>query len=212
MGPWAEQLEFVKWSKIEALFSPDAPRTKLMAGAELCWSRDKRSAHEVRENSPTAHAQEGSSGSKTRARHPIISVVKPPTGLCSGIHLGKKAAYTYWAGGGGRWKGGSQNRAGVGKELKSLAKGKQRSSRTALYIHDLMASLPHSSSLGRAPIPLLSGLYFCLASVLNKHNVSLCATLLYCISDNKLCTCFYGFCLFEKFLFQTQQARGELYF
>ena len=135
MGPWAEQLEFVKWSKIEALFSPGASRTKLMAGAELCWSKEIRGLLMRSEKTPQLHMhRKPPQGSKTRTCHPIISVVKPPTGLCAGIHLGKKAAYTYWAAGGGRWKGGSQNRAGVGKEMKSLAKGKQRSSRTALYI------------------------------------------------------------------------------
>ena len=41
MGPWAEQLEFVKQSKLK-LFFLDTPRTKLMAGAELCWSKEIR--------------------------------------------------------------------------------------------------------------------------------------------------------------------------
>ena len=42
MGPWAEQLVFVKWNTIEALFSLDTPRMRLMAGAELCWSKEIR--------------------------------------------------------------------------------------------------------------------------------------------------------------------------
>ena len=41
MGLWAEQLEFVKWSKLELVF-PDTSRTKLMAEAELCWSKEIR--------------------------------------------------------------------------------------------------------------------------------------------------------------------------
>ena len=100
MGPWAEQLEFVKWSKIEALFSADAPRTKLMAGAELCWSKEIRGLLMRSEKTPQLHTQlrKPPQGSKTRACHPIISVVKPPTGLCAGINLGKKAAHIYWVG------------------------------------------------------------------------------------------------------------------
>ena len=109
MGPWAEQLEFVKWSKIEALFSADAPSTKLMAGAELCWSKEKRGLLMRSEKTPQLHMhRKAPQGSKTRACHLVISVIKPPTGLCAGIHLGKKAAHTS----GGGWGAGGAGRVG----------------------------------------------------------------------------------------------------
>lgn len=57
MGLQAGQLVFVKWNEIEALFSLDTPGTKLMVGAELCWSRDKRATPKVKETSLTMYAQ-----------------------------------------------------------------------------------------------------------------------------------------------------------
>ena len=79
------------------------------------------------------------------------------------------------------------------------------------YINDLTASLLGLLSI-RENAHTLLGVSLCLASsVLNKQTVSLCALphKLCCVSDNKLCTCFYSFCLFEKFIFQWGQGPGE---
>ena len=39
MGPWAGQLVFAKWSKIEALFSPRHSRDKVSL---FCWNKERR--------------------------------------------------------------------------------------------------------------------------------------------------------------------------
>ena len=56
MGLYPGQLVFVKWNKIEALFSLDTPRTKLMAGADFCRSSDKWVTPKVKETSLTMYA------------------------------------------------------------------------------------------------------------------------------------------------------------
>ena len=79
------------------------------------------------------------------------------------------------------------------------------------YINDLAASLLGLPS-SRENAHTLRGMSLCLASsVLKKQTVSLCALphMLCCVSDNKLCTCFYIFCLFETFIFQGARAPEE---
>ena len=39
MGPWAGQLVFAKWSKIEALFSPRHSKDKVSL---FCWNKERR--------------------------------------------------------------------------------------------------------------------------------------------------------------------------
>ena len=51
--------------KLKLPFSPDTPRTKLMAGAELSWSKEMRWPHPRSKNtSQSVHVQEGSLGVK----------------------------------------------------------------------------------------------------------------------------------------------------
>ena len=74
--------------EIGPLFSLDTPRTKLMAGAELCQSKLIRQPHLsiLRSGKPpqlhTCRNTPG--GSKREQPHPNIGAVKPPTGLCAG--------------------------------------------------------------------------------------------------------------------------------
>ena len=93
MATWAGHLVFVKWSKIQALFShPDTPGTKLVAKAELCWSREIRGrpTPEVKQDFPfcTFH-RKASGGQKRRGPHPIISLDMHPPGSRVGSILEK---------------------------------------------------------------------------------------------------------------------------
>ena len=77
--------------KVKLCSPPDTPRTKLVAEAELCWSKEIRwPLLRSRKTSLSAHAQEGFLGSKREGRHPLIICGDSPTGLCGGIHLSKK--------------------------------------------------------------------------------------------------------------------------
>lgn len=85
----------------------EIPRTKLMAGAECCWSKeDKRTTSitlEVKETSLIAH---GPWGSKREGCHPIIRNEHTPFSLCTGIHLGKMCT----------WEGCGQARYAKGRD------------------------------------------------------------------------------------------------
>ena len=91
MGPWAGQLLFVKQSKTGALTLPDTLRTKLLTGAEHCWSREIRWPLLRSKRPPGLHlCRKAPWRSKGRGHQPIIGAVKPPTTLYAGIHVGKK--------------------------------------------------------------------------------------------------------------------------
>ena len=77
------------------------------------------------------------------------------------------------------------------------------------YINDLTACLLRSSSLTGTPKPFLSIVYLCLASILMKHFCLLSHLLLCYVSNNKLCTCIYSFCLCDKCIFHWGQRSRE---
>ena len=125
-----------------------------------------------------------------------------PTGLRTGIHLGIKF-HTHVGEGprsGQVWKKKPDNCPKVNKDPEGLP-----------YINYLTTSSLHSSSSRKTPKPFLSWSVsltcFCL-----KQTVSLCALRLCSVSDNKFCTCFCRFCLFEKFIFQAEQEPRLLCF
>ena len=63
---------------------------------------------------------------------------------------------------------------------------------------------------GRCPNLSSPGVYFYLASVLNKHIASLCVLPhVVSASNNKLCTCFYRFWLLETFLL-SKESRARV--
>ena len=127
-----------------------------------------------------------------------------PIGLWDWIHLGKKLRMHVgegpWAG--QVWKKKPDNWSKVNKDPEELP-----------YINDLTTHFLCSSSLGRTPTPLLSGCASLPCFGLNK--LFLCVLshlLLCCVSNNKLCTCFYSFCLLEKCIFQWGQEPGKICF
>ena len=100
-----------------------------------------------------------------------------------------------------RWKKKPDNWPKVNKDLEELT-----------YIRDLTASSLRPSSLGRTPTAFLSGCAslpcFCL-----NYTLFLCVLLhllLRYVSNNKLCTCFYSFCLLEKCIFHWGKGPGGL--
>ena len=84
--------------EIGALFSLDTPRTKLMAGAELCQSKLIRRPHLSILRSgkpPQLHmCRKTPGGSKREQPHAKIGAVKPPTASVLEMHLVKKVEYT----------------------------------------------------------------------------------------------------------------------
>ena len=51
------------------------------------------------------------------------------------------------------------------------------------------------------------GMYLCLVSVLNKLFLHVLSCLLLYASNNKLCTCFYSFCLLKTFWLQIEAVQ-----
>ena len=57
------------------------------------------------------------------------------------------------------------------------------------------------------PHPFSLGMYLCLVSVLIKLFLHVLSRLLLYASNNKLCTCFYSFCLLKTFLLQIEAVQ-----
>ena len=101
-GPLGWAAGVCQVEEIGPLFSLDTPRTKLMAGAELCQSKLIRRPHLsiLRSGKPpqlhTCRKTPG--GSKREQPHPKIGAVQPPTGLCAGNAPWEKTVHTYWTG------------------------------------------------------------------------------------------------------------------
>ena len=136
-------------------------------------------------------------GSKRRGRHPIIGDAKAPIGFRAGIHLGKKLRTHIGEGprAGQMWKKKPDNWPKINKEPEEPP-----------YINDLTASLLFSFTLGGMPTPFLSQCASLPCFCLNKLFLCVLSHLLCCVSNNKLCTCFY---LLEKCIFQWGQEPGE---
>ena len=116
-------------------------RTKLMAGAEPCWNKEIRRRFLGSRKPSWLHVQRNAPrGSKRRGCHPIIGSAKTPTGLCTGVHLGKNLHMHI----GERprtdqeWEKKWDNWPKVNQDLEELP-----------YTDDLTISLLFSSSLGR---------------------------------------------------------------
>ena len=79
------------------------------------------------------------------------------------------------------------------------------------YINDLTSLLRSSSSLGRMSTPFLSVLL--LAHLNTLFLCFLSHLLLYYVSNNKLCTCIYSFCLCDKCIFSVgAKIQGKIAF
>ena len=101
-GPLGWAAGACQGEEIGALFSLDTPRTKLMAGAELCQSKLIRQPHLSILRSgkpPQLHmCRKTPGGSKREQPHAKIGAVKPPTASVLEMHLVKKVVHTYWKG------------------------------------------------------------------------------------------------------------------
>ena len=101
-GPLGWAAGVCQVEEIGPLFSLDTPRTKLMAGAELCQSKLIRRPHLSILRSgkpPQLHmCRKTPGGSKREQPHPKIGAVQPPTGLCAGNASWEKTVHTYWTG------------------------------------------------------------------------------------------------------------------
>jgi len=160
-----------------------------MAGTEFCWNKEIRRPHLPLLRSrkpPQLHmCRKAPQRSRGKGQHPIIGVVKLPTGFHARICLGKKRYVHILRRALGQVK--------CRKETRWLVKGKQTQNNYS-YINDLTTSLLHSSSLGRMPTLTLSKCSF-LSGFCLKPFLHVLFHLLCCVSHNKLCTCF---CLLEK--------------
>ena len=106
-GPLGSHLVFVKWNKIQALFSPRHSRTKLVIKAELCESKEIRCPLlRSRKTSLSACAQEGSLRVK-KGPHPRVSMDMHPQSSGVGSIL-EKFTHASW--------GESMDQSGVKKE------------------------------------------------------------------------------------------------
>ena len=117
---------------------------------------------------------------------------QPPIGLCTGIHLKKRCA---------RILGRALRQVRCGKRSEIIGQRRTKTQKNRPYMNDLTASLLRSSSIRRRPTPFLSGCVFLLCFCLKKLLLCVLSHMLCCADNNKLCTCFYSFCLLKTFLF-----------
>ena len=110
--------------KLKLCSHPAAPRTKLEAEAELCWSKEIRwPLLRSRKTSLSAHAQEVSLRVKKKGAPPHNKCGRAPTGLWGGIHLSKRL-HTHVGEGPGTswvWKKKQDNWPKVNKDPEGLS-------------------------------------------------------------------------------------------
>ena len=174
---WASGLDswcLSRGVKLKLCSPPDTLRTKLVAEAELCWSKEIRWPLLRSGKLPFLHMRRKAPwGSKREGAPPHSKCGHAPTGLCSGIHLSKNL-HTHvgehprtsqvWTKKQGNWPNVNKDREGLSyrRELNHLF--------TTLLVQDactapwmcisVASDLLRSSSLERIPIPFLSGYVF----------------------------------------------------
>ena len=124
-----------------------------------------------------------------------------PIGLWTGIHLGNKLHRHVWEGPrvGQGWK----------KKKNNWPRVKKRPGRNGLYkwqlhLYELLLTSGEAHNLSLQ-------VYLFLASVLTNC-LPVCSPICCCamyVSNNKLCTCIYSFCLHEKCFFTGAKAREK---
>lgn len=102
-------------------------------------------------------------------------------------------------------------RAWVKRNQEARPKRRQGALKEATYMNDVIGSFLCSAPLGVSPHPLSPGVLPLPCFCLNKPFLSVLAHLCY-ISNNKLCTYIYGFCLCDKCVFHWGKDPGKIGF